>query len=344
MKLNKPFFIAEISANHCGSLKIAKRLIDDAKKYGADAVKLQTYTPDSMTLNLNKKNFLISDGLWKGKKLWDLYNIAQTPYKWHKILFSYARKKKIECFSTPFDESSVDFLEKLNCPYYKVSSFEMTDIPLIKKIAKTKKKMIISTGMANINEIKKTYDVAKKNGAKEIILLYCVSNYPSKLSDFNLNNIKIMKEKFKCKIGLSDHSKNNLVAKLAVAVGAEVFEKHIALKKHNKSPDYNFSIKGEEIGEYRKDLNLSFQLLGKKKFFRTKSELANKKFRRSIYVVKNIKKGEKFSKINLKKIRPGYGLDPSYYENILRKRAYKNFFRGNPLNTKDLKKLKLRKF
>ena len=344
MKLNKPFFIAEISANHCGSLKIAKRLIDDAKKYGADAVKLQTYTPDSMTLNLNKKNFLISDGLWKGKKLWDLYNIAQTPYKWHKILFSYARKKKIECFSTPFDESSVDFLEKLNCPYYKVSSFEMTDIPLIKRIAKTKKKMIISTGMANINEIKKTYDVAKKNGAKEIILLYCVSNYPSKLSDFNLNNIKIMKEKFKCKIGLSDHSKNNLVAKLAVAVGAEVFEKHIALKKHNKSPDYNFSIKGEEIGEYRKDLNLSFQLLGKKKFFRTKSELANKKFRRSIYVVKNIKKGEKFSKINLKKIRPGYGLDPSYYENILRKRAYKNFFRGNPLNTKDLKKLKLRKF
>tara|TARA_B100000965_G_scaffold405950_1_gene442113 strand:+ start:6784 stop:7818 length:1035 start_codon:yes stop_codon:yes gene_type:complete len=344
MKLNKPFFIAEISANHCGSLKIAKRLIDDAKKYGADAVKLQTYTPDSMTLNLNKKNFLISDGLWKGKKLWDLYNIAQTPYKWHKILFSYARKKKIECFSTPFDESSVDFLEKLNCPYYKVSSFEMTDIPLIKRIAKTKKKMIISTGMANINEIKKTYDVAKKNGAKEIILLYCVSNYPSKLSDFNLNNIKIMKEKFKCKIGLSDHSKNNLVAKLAVAAGAEVFEKHIALKKHNKSPDYNFSIKGEEIGEYRKDLNLSFQLLGKKKFFRTKSELANKKFRRSIYVVKNIKKGEKFSKINLKKIRPGYGLDPSYYENILRKRAYKNFFRGNPLNTKDLKKLKLRKF
>ncbi len=344
MKLNKPFFIAEISANHCGSLKIAKRLIDDAKKYGADAVKLQTYTPDSMTLNLNKKNFLISDGLWKGKKLWDLYNIAQTPYKWHKILFSYARKKKIECFSTPFDESAVDFLEKLNCPYYKVSSFEMTDIPLIKRIAKTKKKMIISTGMANINEIKKTYDVAKKNGAKEIILLYCVSNYPSKLSDFNLNNIKIMKEKFKCKIGLSDHSKNNLVAKLAVAVGAEVFEKHIALKKHNKSPDYNFSIKGEEIGEYRKDLNLSFQLLGKKKFFRTKSELANKKFRRSIYVVKNIKKGEKFSKINLKKIRPGYGLDPSYYENILRKRAYKNFFRGNPLNTKDLKKLKLRKF
>ena len=140
MKLKKPFFIAEISANHCGSLKIAKRLIDDAKKYGADAVKLQTYTPDSMTLNLNKKNFLISGGLWKGKKLWDLYNIAQTPYEWHKILFSYAREKKIECFSTPFDESAVDFLEKLNCPYYKVSSFEMTDIPLIKKIAKTKKK------------------------------------------------------------------------------------------------------------------------------------------------------------------------------------------------------------
>tara|TARA_Y100001970_G_scaffold294132_1_gene447359 strand:+ start:12404 stop:13438 length:1035 start_codon:yes stop_codon:yes gene_type:complete len=344
MKLNKPFFIAEISANHCGSLKIAKKLIDDAKKYGADAVKLQTYTPDTMTLNIKKKKFLINNGLWKGKKLWDLYNIAQTPYEWHKILFSYARKKKIECFSTPFDESAVDFLEKLNCPYYKVSSFEMTDIPLIKKIAKTKKKMIISTGMANINEIKKTYDVAKKNGAKEIILLYCVSNYPSKLSDFNLNNIKIMKKKFKCIVGLSDHSKNNLVAKLAVAVGAKVFEKHIALKRYNKSPDYDFSIKGEEIRKYREDLNLSFQLLGKKKFFRTKSELANKKFRRSIYVVKDIKKGEKFSKINLKKIRPGYGLDPLYYESILKKRAYKNFYKGSPLNRKDLQKLKLKRF
>ncbi len=343
MKSNKPFFIAEISANHCGSLKIAKKLIDDAKKYGADAVKLQTYTPDSMTLNLNKKNFLINKGLWKGKKLWDLYNLAQTPYKWHKTLFSYARKKKIECFSTPFDESAVDFLEKLNCPYYKVSSFEMTDLPLVKKIAKTKKKMIISTGMANIDEIKKTYDVAKKNGAKEIILLYCVSNYPSKLTDFNLNNIKIMKKKFKCKIGLSDHSKNNLIAKLAVTVGAEVFEKHIALKNFNKSPDYDFSIKGKEISKYREDLNLSYQLLGKNFFFRTKSELKNKKFRRSIYVVKNIKKGEKFNKNNLKKIRPGYGLDPIYYESILKKRSYKNFFKGNPLNFTDLKKLKIKK-
>ena len=184
--LKKPFLIAEISANHFGSIKIAKKLIDDAKKYGADAVKFQTFSPETMTLKSSNNDFKVKKGIWKGNTLWDIYNLAQTPFKWHKELFYYCKKKKILCFSTPFDETAVDFLEKLKCPMYKISSFEMTDLPLIKRIAKTKKPIIMSTGMANLKEIEISYEIAKKNGAKEIILLYCVSNYPSKIYDFNL--------------------------------------------------------------------------------------------------------------------------------------------------------------
>ena len=191
MKIKTPFLIAEISSNHNGSLSNAKKLIKSAKLNGADAVKLQTYTPDGMTLNSKKKYFKIKDGLWKNKYLWDLYNEAQTPLSWHKELFDFAKKEKIIIFSTPFDEKSVDFLEKLKCPIYKISSFELTDIPLIKKIASTKKPIIISTGLSSLNEIELSYNVAKKNGAKDITILYCVSNYPSKISDFNLNNLKI---------------------------------------------------------------------------------------------------------------------------------------------------------
>ena len=192
-----PFFIAEISANHCGSIDHAKKLIYTAKIYGADAVKLQTYTPDTITIKSDKKDFKINRGLWKGETLWDLYKKAQTPFEWHKDLFNYAKKLKIICFSTPFDETAVDLLESLECPFYKVASFEMNHIPLIKKIAQTKKPIIISTGMANLKEIDLAYKTAKNNGAKEIILLYCVSNYPSKISDFNLNNIRILKERYK---------------------------------------------------------------------------------------------------------------------------------------------------
>jgi sialic acid synthase SpsE len=231
---HKPFFIAEISANHNGSLKIAKKLIQAAKKYGADAVKLQSYTPSTITIKSNRSEFLIQKGLWKGKTLWDLYEKAQTPFEWHKELFDYAKKLRITCFSTPFDESAVDLLESLNCPFYKVASFEMNHIPLIKRIAQTKKPIIISTGMANLIEIDLAYKTAKKNGAKEIILLYCVSNYPSKISDFNFNNINILKQRYNCKVGFSDHSTENRVVAAAIAAGAEVIEKHIALKGQKK--------------------------------------------------------------------------------------------------------------
>ena len=339
----KPFFIAEISANHCGSINIAKKLIQDAKKYGADAVKFQTFTPETMTLNSNKKDFQIKNGIWKGNNLWNIYKLAQTPYEWHKELFSYCRKKKIICLSTPFDETAVDFLETLQCPIYKISSFEMTDLPLIAKAAKTKKPIIMSTGMADLKEIEISYNVAKKNGAKEIILLYCVSNYPSKVFDFNLKNIQILKKKFKCRVGLSDHSKDNIIAKLAIASGADIIEKHIALKNKPKSLDYNFSVKGREILQFRQDINLAYNLIGKNKFYRSKEELKNRKFRRSIYIAKDISAGEKFLKSNLKKVRPGGGVNPIYYKKILGKKAFKNFKAGSPITLNDLKRLKIKR-
>lgn len=329
MKL--PFIIAEISANHNGSLNQAKKLIKLAKHQGVSAVKIQTYTADSMTLNSKEKIYRIKSGLWKGKTLWELYDKAKTPLQWHRELFDYAKKNKITIFSTPFDTSAVDFLEKINCPIYKVSSFEMNDLNLIKKIAKTKKTMIISTGLASLKEISLTVNCAKKNGAKKIILLYCVSNYPSNLSDFNLNNIKILKEKFKCEIGLSDHSKDNKVALGAVVAGARVFEKHIGLKNQKKGLDIDFSIKGEEIGKYVKDIKNMYQLINKKNFFRSKSELKNRFFRRSIFSIKNIKKGEKFSTKNIKTLRPNIGLSASYYESILGKKSLKNIKIGKPI-------------
>ena len=344
MLSKKPYFIAEISANHNGSLKKAKKLIFTAKKHGANAVKLQTYTPDTMTLNSKNKFFKIKKGLWKNFYLWDLYKKGQTPWVWHKILFKYAKKLKIDIFSTPFDETAVDFLESLNCPLYKVSSFEMTDLPLIKKIASTKKNMIISTGMSSLAEIKIAYKTAKKNGAKNIILLYCVSNYPSKLDDFNLNNIKILKETFKCEVGLSDHSKDNIIASTAVSLGATFFEKHIGLENQKKGLDIEFSLKGKEIYDYRKILDNAYSLTRKKYFFRSKSELQNRKFRRSIFAIKKIKKGEKFTKENIQVIRPNCGLEPKYYNQILGKKNPYSINKDHPLSKNILKKLKIRKF
>ena len=337
-----PYLVAEMSANHCGNFQLAKKLISCAKKNGADAVKLQTYTPNTMTIKSNKKYFKIKNGLWKGYNLWDLYNEAHTPLEWHKKLFDYSKKIGITIFSTPFDETAVDFLEKLKCPIYKIASFEMTDTPLIKKIASTKKPMIISTGMANLNEIETAYKIAKKYGAKDITLLYCVSNYPSKNSDFNLNNIKIFKEKFKCKVGLSDHSKDNNIAIAAIAAGAEVIEKHIALDNQKKGLDIKFSLKGKQIKKFKKAINETYQLLGKKKFYRSKSEKKSKLFRRSIFISKDIRKGEKFTNINIKRVRPSYGLAPIYYERLLNKKSPANLYKGNPLKKSILKKLKIK--
>jgi len=337
-----PFFIAEISANHNGSIFHAKKIISLAKKSGVDAVKLQTYTAETLTINSKKKDFKIKGGLWNGKTLWELYKKAQTPFGWHKELFDYAKKLKINCFSTPFDETAVDLLESLNCPFYKVASFEMTHIPLIKKIAKTKKVMIISTGMANLKEIDLTYKTAMYNGAKEVILLYCVSNYPSRIEDFNFNNIKILKDRYKCRVGFSDHSNDNSVVACAIASGAEVIEKHIALEGQKKGPDIAFSLKGKQVKEYINVIRKTSKLLGKDYFFRTKSEFKNKIFRRSIYATKNIQKGEKFTQDNIKVIRPGYGLEPIYYEKLINKKSPISILKETSLKKNILSKLKIK--
>ena len=336
-----PFFVAEISANHCGNINLAKKLIKCAKDNGADAAKLQTYTADTMTIQSNKKYFKIKNGLWKGYDLWNLYNEAHTPLEWNKKLFDYGKKLGITIFSTPYDETAVNLLEKLKCPMYKVASFEMTDLLLIKRISQTKKPIIISTGMASMEEIELAYRTAKNYGAKDITLLYCVSNYPSKNTDFNLNNIKILKNKFKCRVGLSDHSKDNRVAIAAVAAGAEVVEKHIALDKQKRGLDIEFSLKGKEIKKFREDINLAYNLLGKNYFYRNKSENKSKIFRRSIFATENIKKGEKFNNQNIRRIRPGYGLEPKYYEKLIGRKSPITLDKGQPLKKFILYKLKI---
>jgi pseudaminic acid synthase len=336
-----PFIVAEISANHNGSLLIAKKLIKTAKKYGADAVKLQTYTPSTLTIKSDNSNFKIKGGLWNGKTLWDLYEKAQTPFEWHKELFDYAKELEIICFSTPFDETAVDLLESLKCPFYKVASFEMNHIPLIKKIAHTKKPIIISTGMANLKEIDLAYKTAKINGAKEIILLYCVSNYPSKISDFNLNNIKILKQRYNCKVGFSDHSTDNKVVAAAIAAGAEIVEKHIALEKQTKGFDLAFSLKGRELKDYVKTIKETSLIMGKEYFFRNKTEQKYKQFRRSIYAISDIKKGEKFSRKNIRIIRPGFGIQPIYFEKLLNKKSPFNIKNQTAIKKVLLKKLRI---
>ena len=335
-KKSPPVLIAEISANHNGSIKKAKKLILTAKNNGADIVKLQTYEPRNMTIKSSKKDFLVTGGLWKGYKLWDLYKKAQTPLKWQKILFDYAKKIKIPCFSTPYDDEGVDLLKKLNCKLYKISSFEMTDSFLVQKICKIGKPVIISTGLSNLDQIKNVYQVARKSGCKKLILLYCVSSYPAKNKDFNLNNIDILKKKFKCQIGFSDHSTDNTIAMLAVSRGARVIEKHIALEGQKKGLDIEFSIKGKEIRKFKDDMIKAWTLLGENKFLRTKNELKNIKFQRSIYVIKKIKKGEEFSSKNIRRIRPGFSLSANKWDFILGKKSKKNYSIGSRIKIQDI--------
>ncbi len=314
-----PFFIAEISGNHGGKISNAKKLIYFAKKGGANAVKLQTYTPDMMTIK--SKKFKIKSGLWANNNLWDLYKKAHTPIHWHKELFAYARKIKIEIFSTPFSVEAVDILEKLNTKFYKISSFEMNDLNLVKKAASTRKPLIISTGLASLDEISKTVKVAKRYGCKDLSLLYCVSNYPSKVTDFNLNNIEILKRKFKCRVGLSDHSIGSEIACMSIIKGAEIIEKHICLN-NLKTVDSKFSLKAKDIKKFKLDISRAKDLINNKNFVLAKNQ-HNKKFRRSIYAINNIKKGQKFSEKNIKTFRPDVGLSSIHYLNLINRKSPK---------------------
>ncbi len=327
-----PYIIAELSANHNGSIERAFESILAAKEAGADAVKIQTYTADTMTIDCNREEFQITGGLWDGYSLYDLYKEAQTPYEWHKRLFDYAKEIGITIFSTPFDETAVDLLEELGTPVYKIASFEMTDLPLVKYVAQTKKPMIISTGMANLEEITEVVRVARENGCTDLILLHCISSYPAPAEQSNLKTIPDLAERFGVITGLSDHTMGTTVATTSVALGACLIEKHFTLSRTDKGPDSEFSLEPQELKQLCIDTKIAWQSLGRAGYERKEVEKSNVRFRRSIYAVKDIKKGDKITKENIKRIRPGFGLEPKYYEDILGKVAKFDMVRGTPIS------------
>ena len=333
-----PFIIAEMSANHNQSFDRAISIIEAAAKAGADAIKLQTYTPDTMTLNIKNKEFMISDreSLWNGRNLYELYKEAHTPWEWHKPLFEKARSLGLIPFSSPFDATAVDMLEDLDAPCYKIASFELVDIPLIKKCAATGKPIIMSIGMATEEEIFDAVNAAKSVGCKDIILLKCVSVYPSSPESYNLKTISNISEKFALQAGLSDHSIQNNLAIASVALGATVIEKHLTLSRTDGGVDSAFSIEPKELEDLVINSKNVWQGLGKISYgISSKKEEKNLLFRRSIYVVKNINAGEIFTRENTRVIRPNLGLSPKYYENILGKKAVSNLKKGTPLKHKD---------
>ncbi len=325
-----PYVIAEISANHGGSLENAYKLINAAKASGADAVKLQTYTPDSMTLNCTKQDFLIKDGLWKGYNLYNLYKEACTPYEWHEKLFKYANELKITIFSSPFDAHAIDFLDELNVPAFKIASFEIVDLNLIKHAASKGKPLLISTGMASKDEIDNAVRIAKDYGNGELLLFHCVSSYPALTEDSNIKLIKTLRQKYNTEVGLSDHTLSNTASIAAISMGASAIEKHFILNKNCKGPDSAFSIDPEQFRELKNSTTQCWQALGKGDFHRSKNEQKNKIFRRSLYFVNNLKCGEIISKNDIKSIRPGFGLPPRYLDQIVnKKRVLKNVFVGD---------------
>ena len=326
-----PFIIAELSANHNGSINLAKKSILAAKQAGANAVKIQTYEPHTMTINSNKPDFIINGGLWDGYKLFDLYDEAKTPFSWHKELFEYASKEGIQIFSSPFDESAVDLLESLDTPAYKIASFEIIDLPLIRYIAKTGKPILISSGMASEEEISEALEAARSFGARDILLFHCISSYPAPIDQANLNMIPILKKKFNVEVGLSDHTLDNLAATLSIAKGAVAIEKHFILDKSFKGPDSAFSMDPNQLEELVKDTQLAWKSLGSNNFKRAKVENSSLVFRRSLYFVKDLKKGEIISENDVKRIRPGFGLKPKFYEEILGKEVTKDVERGDPV-------------
>ena len=334
----KPYIIAELSANHGGSLNRAKETIKSAKLAGANAIKIQSYTPDTMTINSNKKDFKIKRGLWKNYNLYELYEQAYTPFEWHFELFEYAKQLDITLFSTPFDETAVDLLVQLNTPAFKIASFELTDLPLIQYIAKRKKPIFMSTGMASLDEIHDAIEICKTQNNNDIILFHCISSYPSKTTEANLNNIKLLATHFNIDVGLSDHTKDNLTASLAISLGACAIEKHFKLDDNDNGPDSSFSLLPSQFSHLVEVCNLSFLALGSnKKFNRSETEKENKIFRRSIYFIKDLKKGHIISNTDIKRIRPGFGLKPKYFDDIIGKQLTSDVERGDPVTWKVLK-------
>ena len=334
----RPFVIAEVSANHGGSIARAKQTMLAAKRVGADAVKIQTYTPDTMTINSSKQDFLITHGLWKGYNLYQLYRKAYTPFEWHQELFEFAKSQDILLFSTPFDETAADLLEDLNVPAYKIASFEITDLPLIEYVASKCKPVFMSSGMANVDEIGEAIECCYKAGNKDILLFHCISNYPADLRSSHLGDIAYIAEHFNVEVGLSDHTTSNLASVLAVAKGASAIEKHFKLDEQDCGPDSSFSILPEQLKSLCNDCATAFEAVKSNKLQRDPNELVNKKFRRSIYFIKSLKKGHKITEKDIRRIRPGYGLQPKYFDSLIGQRLNTDVEFGDAVSLEVLSK------
>lgn len=331
-----PYVIAEMSANHNGDLPTALRIIEEAKKAGADALKMQTYRPDTITLKSDLPDFQITEGLWAGRTLYDLYEWAHTPWDWHKPLFEHARKLGITIFSTPFDSTAIDLLEDLNAPAYKIASFEAVDLPLIKYAARTGKPMIISTGLADEEEIGEAIAAAQDGGCTQLAILHCVSGYPAPASDYNLRTIPDMIERFGVVTGLSDHTLDNTTAIAGVALGASVIEKHFTLDRKGGGPDDSFSLEPAEMAALCAGARMAWEALGKVDYGRKSSEQGNIKFRRSLYFVKDLQAGEVITADAMRSVRPGYGLAPKYLEAVVGKTAVRAVAAHTPVLSEHL--------
>ena len=316
-----PFVIAEISANHNGKLETALKIIEAAKSAGADAVKLQTYRPDTITLDCDSEDFRIRGGLWDGRTLFDLYRQAHMPWEWHAPLFEYARKLGITIFSSPFDNTAVDLLEDLNAPAYKIASFEAVDLPLIKFVASTGKPMIISTGMADAEEIEEAVEAARAGGCKELAILHCVSGYPAPAGDYNLHTIPDMIQRFGLVTGLSDHTLDNTTAITSVALGASIIEKHFTLNRSGGGPDDSFSLEPAELTALCNGARTAWEALGQVDYGRKSSEQGNAQFRRSLYFVKSLKAGDVVTPDAVRSVRPGFGAAPKHLDAVIGKRV-----------------------
>ena len=329
----RPYLIAEMSGNHNQSLERALAIVDAAAQAGAEAIKLQTYTADTMTLDVRRPGFVIEDkgSLWAGRQLHELYREAHTPWEWHRPIMERAASHGLHCFSTPFDETAVDFLESLNVPAYKIASFENTDLPLIRRVAATGKPMIISTGMASLAEIDEAVRAARDAGCRELVLLKCTSTYPATPENSNLRTIAHMRELFGCEVGLSDHTMGCGVAVAAVAVGASVIEKHFTLRRADGGVDSSFSLEPEEFASLRLETERAWQGIGQVRYGATAAEEESKVFRRSLYIARDVKAGDLLTSENVRAVRPGFGLSPKHLEQVLGRRVNRDVEAGTPL-------------
>lgn len=331
---HRPYLIAEMSGNHNQSLDRALAIVDAAAAAGADAIKLQTYTADTMTLDVRAPGFVIEDAgsLWAGRQLYDLYKEAYTPWEWHAPIMARAATHGMHCFSSPFDETAVDFLQSLDVPAYKIASFENTDLPLIRKVAATGKPMIISTGMASVAEIDEAVHTARAAGCQQIILLKCTSTYPATPANTNIRTIPNLRETFGCEVGLSDHTMGVGVAVASVALGATVIEKHFTLRRADGGVDSSFSLEPEELQQLRIETERAWQALGQVTYGGTQAEAKSRNFRRTIYIGRDVKAGELLSNDNLRIVRPGFGLAPKFFDLVIGRRANRDLSAGTPMS------------